>query len=202
MRFNQNRFYGNRQGSPFSVAAARGRHCSRLVPCLRKNIADAGCLLVFNPDGRRVQRRRVSHTGGSNHETLRSNYALYKFIKHSSPNGHFYRTIGFWNVLNIEWMDGLVNWWKEGRMAWWMDDWKDVFIHLYSASRSAHQAEALPERDTLREDTTLGRTISDTWLTSRWMYILDGWMAYCGSLVDSSPYVRRVVGSNPALAAT
>src|SRR6218665_1202748 len=39
-------------------------------------------------------------------------------------------------------------------------------IHLYSASRSAHQSEALPVRETQKEDTSLERMKRGTWLTS------------------------------------
>src|SRR6218665_2200888 len=41
-----------------------------------------------------------------------------------------------------------------------------VSIHLYSASCSAHQSEALPVRDTQREESNLERTKRGTWLTS------------------------------------
>src|SRR6218665_2571492 len=41
-----------------------------------------------------------------------------------------------------------------------------VSIHLYSASCSAHQSEALPVRETQREESSLERTKRGTWLTS------------------------------------
>ena len=41
-----------------------------------------------------------------------------------------------------------------------------VFIHLYSASCSAHQSEALPMRETPREESSLERTKRGTWFTS------------------------------------
>src|SRR6218665_3243197 len=41
-----------------------------------------------------------------------------------------------------------------------------VSIHLYSASCSAHQSEALPVRETQREESRLERTKRGTWLTS------------------------------------
>ena len=41
-----------------------------------------------------------------------------------------------------------------------------VSIHLYSASCSAHQSEALPVRETQREESSLERTKRVTWLTS------------------------------------
>jgi len=41
-----------------------------------------------------------------------------------------------------------------------------VFIHLYSASCSAHQSEALPVRETQREESSLERMKRGTWLTS------------------------------------
>ena len=42
-----------------------------------------------------------------------------------------------------------------------------VSIHLYSASCSAHQSEALPVRETQREWSSLERTKRGTWLTSQ-----------------------------------
>src|SRR6218665_2179508 len=39
-------------------------------------------------------------------------------------------------------------------------------IHLYGASCSAHQSEALPVRETQREESSLERTKRGTWLTS------------------------------------
>src|SRR6218665_801861 len=42
-----------------------------------------------------------------------------------------------------------------------------ISIHLYSASCSAHQSEALPMRETQREESSLERTKKDTWLTSK-----------------------------------
>ena len=39
-----------------------------------------------------------------------------------------------------------------------------VFIHLYSASCSAHQSEAHPVRETQREESSLERTKWGTWL--------------------------------------
>src|SRR6218665_1932402 len=39
-----------------------------------------------------------------------------------------------------------------------------VFIHLYSASCSAHQSEALPVRETQREESSVERTKGGTWL--------------------------------------
>src|SRR6218665_192541 len=39
-----------------------------------------------------------------------------------------------------------------------------VSIHLYSASCSAHQSEALPVRETQREESSLERTKRGTWL--------------------------------------
>ena len=41
-----------------------------------------------------------------------------------------------------------------------------VSIHLYSASCSAHQSEALPVREIQREGSSLERTKRGTWLTS------------------------------------
>jgi len=41
-----------------------------------------------------------------------------------------------------------------------------VFIHLYSASCSVHQSEALPLRETQREESNLERMKGGTWLTS------------------------------------
>jgi len=41
-----------------------------------------------------------------------------------------------------------------------------VSIHLYSTSCSAHQSEALPVRETQREESSLERTKGGTWLTS------------------------------------
>src|SRR6218665_847153 len=41
-----------------------------------------------------------------------------------------------------------------------------VSIHLYSASCSAHQSEALPVRETQREESSLERTKRGTWLSS------------------------------------
>src|SRR6218665_1013308 len=41
-----------------------------------------------------------------------------------------------------------------------------VSIHFYSASCSAHQSEALPVRETQREESSLERTKRGTWLTS------------------------------------
>jgi len=41
-----------------------------------------------------------------------------------------------------------------------------VSIHLYSASCSAHQSEALPVRETPREESSLERMKRGTWLTS------------------------------------
>src|SRR6218665_2754012 len=41
-----------------------------------------------------------------------------------------------------------------------------VSIHLYSASCSAHQSEALPVRETQREESSLERTKRGTWLIS------------------------------------
>src|SRR6218665_476581 len=41
-----------------------------------------------------------------------------------------------------------------------------VFIHLYSASCSVHQSEALPVRETQREESSVERTKRGTWLTS------------------------------------
>src|SRR6218665_338640 len=41
-----------------------------------------------------------------------------------------------------------------------------VSMHLYSASCSAHQSEALPVRETQREESSLERTKRGTWLTS------------------------------------
>jgi len=41
-----------------------------------------------------------------------------------------------------------------------------VSIHLYSASCSEHQSEALPVRETQREESSLERTKRGTWLTS------------------------------------
>src|SRR6218665_3364124 len=41
-----------------------------------------------------------------------------------------------------------------------------VSIYLYSASCSAHQSEALPVRETQREESSLERTKRGTWLTS------------------------------------
>jgi len=41
-----------------------------------------------------------------------------------------------------------------------------VSIHLYSASCSAHQSEALPVREMQREENSLERMKRDTWLTS------------------------------------
>ena len=40
-----------------------------------------------------------------------------------------------------------------------------VSIHLYSASYSAHQSEALPVRETPREERSVERTKRGTWLT-------------------------------------
>jgi len=41
-----------------------------------------------------------------------------------------------------------------------------VSMHLYSASCSAHQSEALPVQDTHTEESSLERTKRGTWLTS------------------------------------
>src|SRR6218665_1599681 len=41
-----------------------------------------------------------------------------------------------------------------------------VSIYLYSASCRAHQSEALPVRETQREESSLERTKRGTWLTS------------------------------------
>ena len=41
-----------------------------------------------------------------------------------------------------------------------------VSIHLYSASCSAHQSEALPVQKTQREKRSVGRMKRGTWLTS------------------------------------
>src|SRR6218665_1533722 len=41
-----------------------------------------------------------------------------------------------------------------------------VSIYLYSASCSAHQSEALPVRETQREESSLERTKRGTWHTS------------------------------------
>src|SRR6218665_1277089 len=41
-----------------------------------------------------------------------------------------------------------------------------VSIHLYSASYSAHQSEALPLQKTQREESSLKRTKRGTWITS------------------------------------
>ena len=41
-----------------------------------------------------------------------------------------------------------------------------VSIHLYSASCSAYQSEALPVRETQRDESSLERTKRGTWLTS------------------------------------
>ena len=41
-----------------------------------------------------------------------------------------------------------------------------IYIHLYSASGSAHQSEALSVRETQREESSLERTKRGTWLTS------------------------------------
>ena len=40
-----------------------------------------------------------------------------------------------------------------------------VSIHLYSASSSAHQSEALPVRETQGEESSLERAKRGTWLT-------------------------------------
>src|SRR6218665_3305257 len=41
-----------------------------------------------------------------------------------------------------------------------------VYLHLYNTSCSAHQSEALPVRETQREESSLERTKRGTWLTS------------------------------------
>jgi len=41
-----------------------------------------------------------------------------------------------------------------------------VSTHLYSAYCSAHQSEALPVRESAREESSLERTKRSTWLTS------------------------------------
>jgi len=41
-----------------------------------------------------------------------------------------------------------------------------VFIHLYSASCSAHQSEALPVQETQREESSVERTKRGIWFTS------------------------------------
>jgi len=41
-----------------------------------------------------------------------------------------------------------------------------VSIHLHSASCSAHRSEALPVRETQREESSLERMKRDAWLTS------------------------------------
>ena len=52
------------------------------------------------------------------------------------------------------------------RVVWIVPNDCIVFINLYSASCSAHQSEALPVRETQREESSLERTKRGTWLTS------------------------------------